>query len=159
MQQLCKWREKKRLLCKRKKSIINKIHSTTDHMVECHLYFIIPYRNSYCVFYLRPLYKVYNHSLGWVGNLVFFQTYVGILLISQNSSLMKQLRFMRSGFVIGISAGFGVTAGAHRLWTHRAYKAKLPLQIILLVLYSAAGMVTKKNLNYCNYLPVEMEKN
>ncbi|XP_065212588.1 acyl-CoA Delta-9 desaturase-like [Planococcus citri] len=44
------------------------------------------------------------------------------------------------GFVVGIAAGFGVTAGAHRLWTHRAYKAKLPLQIILLVLYSVAGM-------------------
>ncbi|KPJ02273.1 Acyl-CoA Delta(11) desaturase [Papilio xuthus] len=31
-----------------------------------------------------------------------------------------------------------ITAGAHRLWTHRAYKAKLPLQIILVVLNSLA---------------------
>ncbi|KAK7603853.1 hypothetical protein V9T40_003852 [Parthenolecanium corni] len=36
--------------------------------------------------------------------------------------------------------GFGVTAGAHRLWSHRSYKARLPLQIMLLILYSAAGM-------------------
>nr|CAI5859636.1 unnamed protein product [Callosobruchus analis] len=38
----------------------------------------------------------------------------------------------------GIS-GFGVTAGAHRYWTHRSYKAKLPLRIILLMCFSAAG--------------------
>lgn len=33
---------------------------------------------------------------------------------------------------------FGITAGAHRLWSHRSYKAKLPLQIILMVLNSMA---------------------
>ena len=29
-------------------------------------------------------------------------------------------------------SGMGVTAGAHRLWAHKTYKAKLPLQIILM---------------------------
>ncbi|KAL0880082.1 hypothetical protein ABMA27_002574 [Loxostege sticticalis] len=33
---------------------------------------------------------------------------------------------------------FGITAGAHRLWSHRSYKAKLPLQIILMILNSMA---------------------
>lgn len=28
-------------------------------------------------------------------------------------------------------SGLGITAGAHRLWAHRAYKAKLPLRILL----------------------------
>ena len=42
---------------------------------------------------------------------------------------------------MGMVSGFGVTAGAHRLWSHRAYKATLPLQIILLAAYSTAGMV------------------
>ncbi|XP_061396928.1 acyl-CoA Delta-9 desaturase-like, partial [Musca vetustissima] len=27
---------------------------------------------------------------------------------------------------------FGITVGAHRLWSHRSYKAKLPLRLILL---------------------------
>ncbi|PNF16818.1 hypothetical protein B7P43_G19111, partial [Cryptotermes secundus] len=40
----------------------------------------------------------------------------------------------------GIVGGIGVTAGAHRLWTHRSYKAKLPLRIILAGLYLEAGM-------------------
>ncbi|RVE52654.1 hypothetical protein evm_002773 [Chilo suppressalis] len=39
----------------------------------------------------------------------------------------------------GIVAGFGVTGGAHRLWSHRAYKAKWPLKVILAICYAAAG--------------------
>lgn len=42
------------------------------------------------------------------------------------------------GYIIGVLAGFGVTAGAHRLWTHRTYKAKMPLQILLMLFYSFA---------------------
>ncbi|XP_022709981.1 acyl-CoA desaturase 1-like [Varroa jacobsoni] len=33
----------------------------------------------------------------------------------------------------GISAGLGVTAGAHRLWSHRSYKARTPLRILLMI--------------------------
>lgn len=47
-------------------------------------------------------------------------------------------------------AGFGITAGVHRLWSHRAYKAKLPLKILLLMCYSAAGMVGKFHTDLCN---------
>lgn len=28
---------------------------------------------------------------------------------------------------------FGITAGAHRLWSHRSYKAKWPLRLILMI--------------------------
>nr|QBM20314.1 very long chain fatty acid elongase [Phenacoccus solenopsis] len=43
------------------------------------------------------------------------------------------------GFIVGGIGGFGITAGAHRLWSHRSYKAKLPLQLILVFAYSVAG--------------------
>ncbi|XP_055585557.1 stearoyl-CoA desaturase 5-like [Uranotaenia lowii] len=46
------------------------------------------------------------------------------------------------GLFVGGCAGFGVTAGVHRLWCHRAYKAKLPLRIILMCCYSIAGQNT-----------------
>ncbi|XP_059050016.1 acyl-CoA Delta(11) desaturase-like [Achroia grisella] len=36
------------------------------------------------------------------------------------------------------AAEIGVTAGAHRLWAHKTYKAKLPLQILLMILNSIA---------------------
>ncbi|PSN55622.1 Acyl-CoA Delta(11) desaturase [Blattella germanica] len=35
-------------------------------------------------------------------------------------------------------AAMGVTAGAHRLWCHRAYKAKWPLRLILCILQTVA---------------------
>lgn len=35
--------------------------------------------------------------------------------------------------------GFGITAGAHRLWSHRAYKAKWPLKVLLTILFTVTG--------------------
>ncbi|KAK5650603.1 hypothetical protein RI129_001632 [Pyrocoelia pectoralis] len=35
--------------------------------------------------------------------------------------------------------GIGVGAGAHRLWCHRTYKAKLPLRAFIMVCYTIAG--------------------
>lgn len=34
--------------------------------------------------------------------------------------------------------GLGITAGAHRLWAHRAYKAKLPLRVLLMLFNTIA---------------------
>ncbi|KAF3428451.1 hypothetical protein E2986_08871 [Frieseomelitta varia] len=39
----------------------------------------------------------------------------------------------------GLTTGFGVTAGAHRLWAHKSYSAKIPLRIFLACLYCMAG--------------------
>ncbi|CAG7659256.1 unnamed protein product, partial [Allacma fusca] len=36
-------------------------------------------------------------------------------------------------YVVFLFSGFGIVAGAHRLWAHKAYKAKLPLRIFLMV--------------------------
>jgi stearoyl-CoA desaturase (delta-9 desaturase) len=43
--------------------------------------------------------------------------------------------------VYGYVGALGVTAGVHRYWTHKSYKAKLPLRIILAALYLITGMV------------------
>ncbi|XP_069668650.1 acyl-CoA Delta-9 desaturase-like [Periplaneta americana] len=39
---------------------------------------------------------------------------------------------------LAIFSAVGVTGGAHRLWCHRAYKAKWPLRLILCILQTAA---------------------
>lgn len=39
-----------------------------------------------------------------------------------------------------VATGVGVTGGAHRLWSHKSYKAKLPLRILLAFLYTGCGM-------------------
>ncbi|XP_069688704.1 acyl-CoA Delta-9 desaturase-like [Periplaneta americana] len=46
------------------------------------------------------------------------------------------------GVFVGGVGGFGVTAGVHRLWTHRSYRARLPLRILLAICYSVAGQNT-----------------
>lgn len=33
---------------------------------------------------------------------------------------------------------FGITGGAHRLWAHKSYKAKVPLRIILMIFQTLA---------------------
>lgn len=38
--------------------------------------------------------------------------------------------------IIGIMSGLGTSAGSHRLWSHRAYKARWPLKIWLLIFQS-----------------------
>uniref|UniRef100_A0A1B6ILB5 Fatty acid desaturase domain-containing protein n=1 Tax=Homalodisca liturata TaxID=320908 RepID=A0A1B6ILB5_9HEMI len=39
-------------------------------------------------------------------------------------------------------SGWGITAGAHRLWAHRSYKANLPLRMILVLFNTLAFEVT-----------------
>ena len=41
-------------------------------------------------------------------------------------------------YVIG---ALGITAGAHRLWAHKSYKAKLPMRILLACWNSVAAQV------------------
>ncbi|XP_069849625.1 acyl-CoA desaturase 1-like [Dipodomys merriami] len=37
-----------------------------------------------------------------------------------------------------VFSGLGITAGAHRLWSHRTYKARLPLRLFLIIANSMA---------------------
>ncbi|XP_050685254.1 stearoyl-CoA desaturase 5-like isoform X1 [Leptidea sinapis] len=42
----------------------------------------------------------------------------------------------------GYMAGFGITAGIHRLWSHRSYKVKTPFKIFLLLCFALTGQKT-----------------
>nr|AAM28483.2 acyl-CoA desaturase HassLPAQ [Helicoverpa assulta] len=41
-------------------------------------------------------------------------------------------------YILFVLAEIGITAGAHRLWAHKTYKAKLPLELLLMVFNSIA---------------------
>ncbi|CAG2180064.1 unnamed protein product, partial [Oppiella nova] len=41
-------------------------------------------------------------------------------------------------FFVALLSSFGIQCGAHRLWCHRTYKAKLPLQILLAFMHILA---------------------
>lgn len=49
---------------------------------------------------------------------------------------LKSLIFL---FITGSLAGFGVTAGVHRLWCHKSYSATTSLRVFLAFCYSISG--------------------
>jgi len=58
----------------------------------------------------------------------------GLTLLPSLSLLSWVFLFLTYQF-----SGLGITAGAHRLWAHRSYKAKIPLRLFLLAANSMAG--------------------
>lgn len=42
-------------------------------------------------------------------------------------------------FCLIYTSGYGITAGVHRLWSHKAYKAKWPLRLLLAFLFTITG--------------------
>ncbi|XP_014667777.1 PREDICTED: acyl-CoA desaturase-like [Priapulus caudatus] len=47
-------------------------------------------------------------------------------------------------YVMYVGGGIGITAGAHRLWSHRAYKAKWPLRVFLAFWNTVAFQVNNR---------------
>lgn len=46
-----------------------------------------------------------------------------------------------TALIYGYAGGIGVTAGTHRLWTHRSYKANTPLQVLLMLMQTSSLQV------------------
>lgn len=53
--------------------------------------------------------------------------------------------FLLAAIFLYQAGGLGVTAGAHRLWAHRAYKAKWPLRLMLVIFNTLAFQVSNRN--------------
>ncbi|XP_065186514.1 acyl-CoA desaturase 1-like [Sycon ciliatum] len=60
---------------------------------------------------------------------------VGLVLLCLNE---RWWRLLLEVIVYWQIAGLGITAGAHRLWSHRSYKASSPLRFILMLMNCAA---------------------
>ena len=58
---------------------------------------------------------------------------------------MIVLSTLFSAIAAYVMSALGITAGVHRLWSHKSYKAKLPLRILLALWNSMASQVT-----YCH---------
>ncbi|GBP22729.1 Delta(9)-fatty-acid desaturase fat-7 [Eumeta japonica] len=79
---------------------------------------------------------LYNAAMGlWPK----WQTW---LFFSNTHDYRPTTIFLMTVLLILRMTGFGVTAGAHRYWCHRSYKAKTPLRLILLLCYTMAGQNT-----------------
>lgn len=61
-------------------------------------------------------------------------------LIKTNLYYCINLKF--SATALHFAAGFAVTAGSHRLWAHRSYKATWQLKLILVIFQTLSFQVT-----------------
>nr|AEH95845.1 fatty-acyl-CoA desaturase [Operophtera brumata] len=76
--------------------------------------------------------------------IVAYATYVHIaavygLYLAVTSAMWPTIALT---FINNILSILGLTAGVHRLWTHKSYKAKLPLQIFLMLCHTASNTFT-----------------
>lgn len=55
--------------------------------------------------------------------------------------------FLLAAFFYYVVSALGITAGAHRLWSHRTYKARLPLRFFLIVANTMAFQVRSRLLS------------
>ncbi|CAG9865355.1 unnamed protein product [Phyllotreta striolata] len=83
--------------------------------------------------------RTYEWEIVWRNVLIFLLLhsiflYASYLLIT-GKVMLKTLLF---NVLFASFCAFGVTAGAHRLWAHRTYKAKLPFRIVLMIWHTAA---------------------
>ncbi|XP_051161065.1 acyl-CoA Delta-9 desaturase-like [Leptopilina boulardi] len=83
--------------------------------------------------------KYFKTKLKWDMIISIFVLHAIVLYVLLTCPYSKKLKsFFFSHFMTHL-VGFGVTCGAHRLWTHQSYKAKWPLRLILLYCFYSSG--------------------
>ncbi|RWS07194.1 stearoyl-CoA desaturase 5-like protein [Dinothrombium tinctorium] len=83
--------------------------------------------------------KYGDWSVVWRNVIIF--TILHLLYFYAVYLLLKEGRYKPwlLGWWFALWGGMGITAGAHRLWSHKSYKARLPLRIFLMLGQCIAG--------------------
>lgn len=86
--------------------------------------------------YVRFFHKNYRDAM--TSFLFYFHVFaiVGAIKMYHHP---RGLRIFIEAIIFYILSGFGITIGAHRLWAHRTFSAKLSFRIILMILNSIAN--------------------
>ncbi|XP_011054281.1 PREDICTED: acyl-CoA Delta(11) desaturase-like [Acromyrmex echinatior] len=82
----------------------------------------------------------YKMELKWINIITISLLHLFFVYVFFTFKFFENLKTTAWIYGMIVIGGIGVTAGAHRLWTHKAYKAKWQLRIILVVLYASTGM-------------------
>lgn len=84
---------------------------------------------------------IYHYKAGNINwPLAIYVTLVhvaGLIGLTYISSCHKYTLLL--AFILWPISSFGITAGSHRLWAHRSYKATLPVRIFLMLAASIAN--------------------
>ena len=81
-----------------------------------------------------------KYGVVW-GNVAFFlimHFLFGLAMYRVTSSSELHVLWVVD-YIIGLFGGIGVTAGAHRLWSHKTYEASLPVRLFLMACFTSAG--------------------
>ncbi|XP_049801170.1 acyl-CoA Delta-9 desaturase-like [Schistocerca nitens] len=81
----------------------------------------------------------YQPRIRWLDLIVQLFLHTGFLYGFWLTLTSAKLATTIWALVVVVTSGVGITAGAHRLWSHRAYKAKWPLRLLLVFLFTIAG--------------------
>lgn len=82
-------------------------------------------------------YLTLTHILAFYG-IVVLTIFGGVCPLFGKQQRMMWETGLWAGFLYVCSA-LGITAGVHRLWSHRSYKAAVPLRIVLMIFNSIAN--------------------
>lgn len=80
----------------------------------------------------------YKLQIVWRNVILMSALHFGALLGLRQCFVSAQWKTIACAYILYVMGGLGITAGAHRLWAHRAYKAKWPLRVILACMQSLA---------------------
>lgn len=80
----------------------------------------------------------YRVQIVWRNVILMSLLHIGALMGVRQCFVSAQWKTIIAGYLLYVAGGTGITAGAHRLWAHRSYKAKWPLRLILAAMQSLA---------------------
>jgi stearoyl-CoA desaturase (delta-9 desaturase) len=75
----------------------------------------------------------FKADLVWRNIIAFAALHVGALVGLYQLFFVAKWSTVAFTFIGWIISGLGITAGAHRLWAHRSYKARWPARLVLML--------------------------
>ncbi|XP_054707228.1 acyl-CoA Delta-9 desaturase-like [Uloborus diversus] len=81
----------------------------------------------------------YKTKVVWFNVVLFLYLHLSFIYGVYLGFTATDARTLIFAYIYANVGGIGITAGAHRLWSHRSYKAKLPLRALLCIFSSIAA--------------------
>ncbi|CAG9566146.1 unnamed protein product [Danaus chrysippus] len=94
---------------------------------------------------ISETFRAFEKSLGfkndikWTSAILLTLYHIAAVYWCYHYALPVKMQTVIFAAIMYVATGFGITGGAHRLWTHKSYKATLPLKLFLLMCFASAG--------------------
>lgn len=75
--------------------------------------------------------KPFKQEIVWRNVVLMSALHLGALMGLRQCFVSAQWKTVALAYLLYMMGGIGITAGAHRLWSHRSYRAKWPYRLIV----------------------------